>query len=74
MPTWSPWSFAIAEVIGNWSMDFALDYPVYTSYVGEQQFPNFNNMFSVGCEVSPFTSTHSVPIGDCGVGFNPYDA
>ena len=55
-------------------MDFALDYPVYTSYVGEQQFPNFNNMFSVGCEVSPFTSTHSVPIGDCGVGFNPYDA
>ena len=39
------------------------------------QLKNINiNMFSVGCEISPFTSTHSEPIGDCGVGFNPYDA
>ena len=26
------------------------------------------------CEISPFTPTRSEPIGDCGVGFNPYDA
>ena len=26
-------------------------------------------LVSVGCEISPFTSTHSEPIGDCGVGF-----
>ena len=31
-------------------------------------------MFSVGCEISPFIPTRSEPIGDCGVGFNPYDA
>ena len=29
------WTFANAEVIGNWSLDFALEYQVYTSYVGE---------------------------------------
>ena len=32
---WSSWTFANAEVIGNWSLDFALEYQVYTSYVGE---------------------------------------
>ena len=25
----------VVVVIGNWFMDFALDNPVYTSYVGE---------------------------------------
>ena len=32
---WSSWTFANAEIIGNWSLDFALEYQVYTSYVGE---------------------------------------
>jgi hypothetical protein len=33
---------------------------------------NFIIVFSVACEISPFTSTHTgTTIGDCGVGFNP---
>jgi len=38
--------------------------------VGEWQSPVYNNMFIVGFEISP---THSDPIGDCGVGFDPFD-
>ena len=35
---------------------------VYTYYVGELQSPNLINLFSVACEISPFTSTHTEPM------------
>ena len=35
---------------------------VYTPYVGELQSLIFIIMFSVACEISPFTSTHFEPM------------
>ena len=43
---------------------------VHASYAGEQLSPIYKNMFSVRYEISPFTSTHFEPIGDCGAVFN----